>query len=276
MAKPLPPKRDLEDVSSFVVSAKAGDVIFEQGDASAEVYVIEDGQIELVRKDRVVRRLQAGDVFGEAALLLGGTRELTARAVTDAKVIKVDGPTFDQVINELPDVGVMMLTRLAGWVQARDTAPPPEAPRPAPEPARARPAPPKAAERPAPEPVAPEPPEPAAEHAGPPSGAPILEHAASGTVFALEDKDEFLVGRLDRAAGIMPDVDFTTVDKDKTVGRRHALIVRKGERLFVREPKATANGTFVNGSRIPPGEDVAIEAGDAVRFGFIELVFRYR
>ena len=63
-----------------------GQVLFEQGDRGALVYVVESGEIEIykIRGDRseervVVRR--AGEHFGELGPLLGLPRSASARAI---------------------------------------------------------------------------------------------------------------------------------------------------------------------------------------------------
>ena len=61
---------------------KAGDVIFDFGDRSDEIYLIHSGSVEIVsREGLVLATLKAGELFGEMASIMG-ERERTARAVT--------------------------------------------------------------------------------------------------------------------------------------------------------------------------------------------------
>jgi hypothetical protein len=272
MVKPLPPKRSLDDVASFIVTGKAGDVLFSQGDEGSDLYLIDEGEVELLVDDRVVRRLSAGDFFGERSMLARRPREATARAATTCRLLKLDSDTVEQLVSEAPEIGLLMLTRLSGQLHEIAARPPAGAVAPAAEPV----APPAFAAAPPPETPVDAPSQGAAKPAPAPAGEAVLEHAESGTVFPLADKPELLVGRLDRASGIVPDIDFTTLDRDKTIGRRHAMLVRRDHRFFVREDKATSNGTFVNGVRIAPQSDVAVDAGDTLRFGVIETTLRFR
>jgi hypothetical protein len=57
---------------------------------------------------------------------------------------------------------------------------------------------------------------------------------------------------------------------DANVSRKHAEIVRRGERYIVRDMN-TPNGTYVNGQRIR-GE-VALSEGDQLRVGHTTFVF---
>ena len=67
------------------VELAAGEVLFEQGSRGSLIYVVERGEVELVRvrADRTEERLgvaKAGDYFGELGPLMGFPRAATARA----------------------------------------------------------------------------------------------------------------------------------------------------------------------------------------------------
>lgn len=251
MAKPLPPKRNLDDIAPFQVSCKAGATVFAKGDATRDLYVIDDGSIELVIDGVVVATLGAGDYFGEQAFFHGGPRDMSARAAIASRLFRLDPPTLEQLVAEAPEIAVLMLARRAK--DPRAVAPPAAA-----EPA----APPPAPERPAP------PPPPAK------TGPGRLEVATSGRVIALPETAEIKIGRADPRAGITPEVDLTADDFDRTVGRRHARLVRRDGKLFAVEDKASANGTFVNDTRLVPLQEVEIADGARLRFGAVEAVFR--
>jgi ABC-type multidrug transport system ATPase subunit/pSer/pThr/pTyr-binding forkhead associated (FHA) protein len=55
------------------------------------------------------------------------------------------------------------------------------------------------------------------------------------------------------------------------VSSRHAQIVRQGEALFI-EDLRSANGTFVRGARVPPGQRVPIQNGEKVQIGPMPLL----
>jgi putative ABC transport system ATP-binding protein len=70
---------------------EAGEVLFKQGDASDLVYVVDDGEVEIVRElaaggEEVLAELGAGSYFGELGPLFGLRRSATARAVGAATV----------------------------------------------------------------------------------------------------------------------------------------------------------------------------------------------
>ena len=82
------------------------------------------------------------------------------------------------------------------------------------------------------------------------------------------------IGR--KSAAGQPDIDLTEVDLKMRSSRRHAEILKEGKE-FILHAFATKNGTFVNGSELPPGEKHALKDGDHILFGFrgVELVFRF-
>lgn len=80
----------------------AGDYIFEQGDAAVDFFMIEDGEVEILKKRAdetfdVIAVLGIGDFFGEAALLDNRPRNATVRARTDVQVVVLGRGVFTQI-----------------------------------------------------------------------------------------------------------------------------------------------------------------------------------
>ena len=90
-----------------------------------------------------------------------------------------------------------------------------------------------------------------------------LVDVATGTAFFFSKGDETTIGRADPVTGILPDIDLTPVDTNRSVSRRHAKIIRSGNEYCVLEEVGTVNGTYVNDQRIPTGMPVTIHNGDA-------------
>lgn len=64
----------------------------------------------------------------------------------------------------------------------------------------------------------------------------------------------------------------TVVINDKSISREHAVIVQKEGRLYLRDNASTA-GTFLNGKRLQPGEELLLRHNDLVSFG--EVVYEF-
>jgi pSer/pThr/pTyr-binding forkhead associated (FHA) protein len=58
--------------------------------------------------------------------------------------------------------------------------------------------------------------------------------------------------------------------EDKTVSRRHAIVMQRGERVRLLDDRSS-NGTFVNGRRVLEAE---LSDGDVVLLGRVVLVYR--
>ena len=77
-----------------------GEIIFRQGDRGDRLYIIIDGEVEIVKQDpgnaeRVLGRLGPGGCFGEMALVNDDARMATARTITRANLLSVDREAFD-------------------------------------------------------------------------------------------------------------------------------------------------------------------------------------
>jgi CRP-like cAMP-binding protein len=90
-----------------------GEVVFDEGDPSDQLYVIQSGEVELVRdtaaKERVVARLGPGDFFGELGLVAGERRSARAVAVNTTRLIALDKETLEAMCLEQPVIAIRMI-----------------------------------------------------------------------------------------------------------------------------------------------------------------------
>jgi hypothetical protein len=276
---------NLDDIASFTVSGAAADFVYHEGETGKDMYIIQDGRIEILNQDagqqRQLEVLEPGDFFGELSLLEDQRRDASARAVTPYRLLRIDRTTLQQLVQENPDIAIRMLHRLAsrlrGHEEARLRASEIAAGAMNPLPSRGAAAnplssvvmasPSSAAQPAAPQGRSPEQAPPSAPRTA------ILVHRASGKEFPLAEAGELIVGRVDRATGFTPHVNLTSLDTERTLSRRHATITGRDDGLYLCESSATRNGTFVNGRRITTGVEVKLTNGDEVRFGLIETVF---
>jgi CRP-like cAMP-binding protein len=91
----------------------AGEVVFDEGDPSDQLYVIQAGEVELVReterKERVVARLGPGELFGELGLVAGERRTSRAVAVNPTRLIALDRETLEAMCLEEPVIAIRMI-----------------------------------------------------------------------------------------------------------------------------------------------------------------------
>jgi len=234
---------------------REGETIFRQDELGTEMYIILEGEVEIIKKigeeSHTLSRLEKGDFFGEMSVLESIARTANAIARTDVKALVINGSRFDQMLRKNPEIAVRIIRKYSKRLREANTL----------------------LERLAGRAVDSDhtgfdatqvaPPEKAVQHR--------LVDVASGTAFFLSSGDESTIGRADPVTGILPDVDLTAVDTDRSVSRRHAKIVRAGGLYQVLEEVGTVNGTYVNEQRLPTGVPVTIHNGDVVKIGLVAM-----
>jgi hypothetical protein len=100
---------------------RAGEMLFRQGDAGDEMFVILEGKIELFNPDggtreRVVARYKSGKVFGELAVFGEGGRSLSARASTDARVASLSREKLMPIMAAEPQIALSLLKSLSKMI----------------------------------------------------------------------------------------------------------------------------------------------------------------
>jgi CRP-like cAMP-binding protein len=95
---------------------KAGEVIFEAGAPSGEAYLLQEGRVRLIKRagsrERSLRVVRPGDLFGEYAFVPGTSRSSTAVALVDTSALALDLETFEHVLTSNPTVGMRVLQQL--------------------------------------------------------------------------------------------------------------------------------------------------------------------
>jgi cyclic nucleotide-binding protein len=100
--------RVIVDAKPHWLRLRRGATLVEQGDPGQELYLLFDGLLAVEIDGRTVAELGPGAVVGEVALLEGGRRTATLRAVTPCRVAAVPGSRIDHAA--LAD-----LARSRGW-----------------------------------------------------------------------------------------------------------------------------------------------------------------
>ncbi len=94
---------ELDRVAGFVTYCvfEGGDKIVEEGEQSRALYILLEGQVEVLKEDdgadRHLATLQRDAIFGELGLVLGDTRSATVEASRRADVLCMDGEEFESL-----------------------------------------------------------------------------------------------------------------------------------------------------------------------------------
>ena len=243
--------------ANFLIEVKAQDYVFKEGEIGTEMFIIQSGQVEILKRqsdaeERQLAVLGQGDFFGEMSILEDLPRTASVRALANCKLVQINGSTFDNMLRKNPEIAVRMMRKLSRRLRETDAmlrdvlgsdeSQAPEMPSQDEPPATDR-------------------------------GHEKLIHDASGMELFLAAGEETSVGRRDPVTGIHPDIDLTPIDTQRSISRRHATIFRREGKFYVREEIGTMNGTFINEERVQTGVPVEFTDGDQVRFGLVKTVF---
>ena len=82
------------------VKFKAGETVIKQGDPGEVLYVVDQGNLDCFKDQKLVHTLSHGEVFGELALLYSAPRSASIVANTDVTLWQLDRNTFNHVVKE--------------------------------------------------------------------------------------------------------------------------------------------------------------------------------
>ena len=237
------------------VGYSGGETIFSQGDLGTEMFIILEGEVHIIKhinnESHLLSKLEKGDFFGEMALLESVPRTADAVAQSDVKVLVINGARFDEMLHKNPEIAVRIIRKYSKRLREANALLERLVGRPV------------DSDHVAMDATINAPPEKALRHR--------LVDVASDTPFFFSKGDETTIGRADPVTGILPDIDLTPVDLNRSVSRRHAKIVKRGNDYCVLEEVGTVNGTYVNDQRIPTGTPVPIHNGDMIKIGLIAM-----
>ena len=97
LLRTLPPEQVgllLRDVSAE--SFSEGEALFHEGERATRLLFLRSGEVELLRSGGILRRLGAGSILGELALVADFPHRVSARAATRAEVLALPRKAFER------------------------------------------------------------------------------------------------------------------------------------------------------------------------------------
>jgi CRP/FNR family transcriptional regulator, cyclic AMP receptor protein len=85
-----------------IQTVPAGMTLFKAGDAADFVYILIDGQANLLVGKTVVEVAGRGNLLGEVALIDGKPRSATVMTRTQCQVLPIDAAQFQALVRDLP------------------------------------------------------------------------------------------------------------------------------------------------------------------------------
>jgi CRP-like cAMP-binding protein len=92
--------------SSYFIQCDAGDVIIEQGQDDARIFILLAGELDVQRDGEPVATIaKSGEVFGEVAVISGEKRTATVKAQTSALCLVIDQKFLNELKPEKQNAG---------------------------------------------------------------------------------------------------------------------------------------------------------------------------
>lgn len=100
-----------------------GEKVFAENEPGDEMYFVFDGQVDLLKAGRLLKRIGPGEYFGEMSMLINTPRTATATVVAeDTELIAVKAANFDAIVRENPDIVLALLKEMAERLKTTDIA----------------------------------------------------------------------------------------------------------------------------------------------------------
>ena len=99
-------------------SAKAGEVIFKEGDEAHQLFVIKSGEVIIQSGNRKLAELSTNQIFGEMALIDDAPRSANAVAKTDVELVAVSEKQFLFLVSQTPFFALKVMRVLARRLRA--------------------------------------------------------------------------------------------------------------------------------------------------------------
>lgn len=104
------------NIRSFV----AGSSIFNIGDDSGEMFVVQSGEVDILINGQVVETISPDGFFGEISLIDETTRTADAVAKTDCKLLPVNRHHFLYMVEEMPQFALHVMKGMADRLRNAD------------------------------------------------------------------------------------------------------------------------------------------------------------
>ena len=90
-------------------------VLFNKDEDAKSVFILKTGTINLVIQNGgtfAIPLSNPGEVFGLSGMVEGGAYIASGICATDSKVVKIDRDKLDEIFDQHPDVGLILIKRL--------------------------------------------------------------------------------------------------------------------------------------------------------------------
>ena len=112
---------DLLSSNSRLVKIAAGELIFAQGDRGDVMYVVAEGQAQILIDGKAVETVVSGGTLGEMALIDSGPRSASAIAKTECLLVPLDERGFRDLVSRQPEFALLVMRILVQRLRRMDS-----------------------------------------------------------------------------------------------------------------------------------------------------------
>lgn len=99
------------------ITYRKDEVLFDQGAASDAVYIVLEGEVDVVRSgsagDVLLARLGETELIGEMGVLCEKPRTAKIVAHTDVQALRIDKATFIHIVQQVPQLAMAIIRELS-------------------------------------------------------------------------------------------------------------------------------------------------------------------
>lgn len=107
--------REIEKIKKEgeILNIKNGETLISEGEEGDSLYIILEGSFSVSSKGNVIKILKKGEMIGEMAILLGGKRTATCKAIEDSVTFRMEKERFFSFTQRHPETGIKILKILS-------------------------------------------------------------------------------------------------------------------------------------------------------------------
>ena len=108
-------KRQLQQIAQIAdeIDLREGKEMTRQGERGREVFVLLEGDADVIKDGRTINRLGSGDFFGEIALVSDTPRTATVTATSPVRTLVITDRSFRRLMEDQPEIQGKVLAALA-------------------------------------------------------------------------------------------------------------------------------------------------------------------
>lgn len=110
-------------LGKLIKEYEPGENVFVENDHGDAMFFVFEGQVDLLKSGRLLKRVGQGEYFGEMSMLISTPRTATATVVGDeTKLIAIKSSNFEAIMRENPDIVLALLKEMAGRLKTTNLA----------------------------------------------------------------------------------------------------------------------------------------------------------